>query len=291
MDTISNLNVFVQVARARSMVAASRQLGVSASAVGKAVARLEQRLGVRLFNRSTRSVTLTEEGTYFLERCERILHEIESAEEAFSETMGSPRGTLKVSMPLVGDPFLPVLAAFRTAYPEVELELNFEDRRVDVIEEGYDAVIRAGDVPDSRLTARTLGEYRMILVGSPGYFARHPAPTRVQELSSHSCIQFRFPNTGKLQEWPLGQDEVVHLPPSVVCNSFEARITLAVADVGIACLPEFAARRWLDEGKLVQVLPECSSTGLYRIMWPSGRHPVPKIRAFVDYLCEHLFKT
>nr|WP_063571711.1 LysR family transcriptional regulator [Luteibacter rhizovicinus] len=287
MDTISNLNVFVQVARARSIVAASRHLGVSASAVGKAVARLEQRLGVRLFNRSTRSVTLTEEGLYFLERCERILAEIEAAEEVFSKTISSPRGTLKVSLPLVGDPFLRALATFKNTYPDIDLDLNFEDRRVDVIEEGYDAVIRAGDVADSRLTSRVLGEYRMILVGAPGYFARRPAPVSIEDLAAHSCIQFRFPNTGKLQEWPVDRD--VHLPVSVVCNSFEARIALAVAEVGIAWLPEFAARPWLDEGKLLRILPAYTSTGLYRIMWPSGRQAVPKIRALVDYLSEHLF--
>lgn len=291
MDTIANYSVFVQVAESRSFVATSRALGVSASAIGKTIGRLEARLGVRLFHRSTRSVTLTQEGVQFLDRCRRILSEVEAAETEFSKAVSAPRGRLRVSLPVVGEPFLPVLAGFRKAYPEVELDLNFEDRRVDVIEEGYDAVIRAGDVPDSRLTSRLLGEHRMILVGAPDYFKQEPEPLRPMDLLRHACIQFRFPNTGKLQPWPVfdGADErELQLPTSVICNSFEARIALALAGVGIAFLPEFAVATWLARGRLVQVLKEYSQLGTYRIMWPSGRHVVPRLRAFVDYLSERL---
>jgi DNA-binding transcriptional LysR family regulator len=291
VDTIANYSVFVQVAESRSFVATSRALGVSASAIGKTIGRLEARLGVRLFHRSTRSVTLTQEGVQFLDRCRRILSEVEAAETEFSKTVSAPRGRLRVSLPVVGEPFLPVLAGFRKAYPEVELDLNFEDRRVDVIEEGYDAVIRAGDVPDSRLTSRLLGEHRMILVGAPEYFSHQGEPARPADLLRHACIQFRFPNTGKLQPWPVFDDadgRELQLPTSVVCNSFEARIALALAGVGIAFLPEFAIAGLLAQGRLVQVLKNHSQRGTYRIMWPSGRHAVPRLRAFVDYLGERL---
>lgn len=292
MDSLNTLNVFVQVADTRSFVAAGRVLGVSASAVGKSIVRIEERLGVRLFHRSTRSITLTAEGALFLERCRRILAEIEAAEAELSQTVLAPRGRLKVSLPLVGEPFLPVMANFKKAYPEVDLDLTFSDRRVDVVEEGYDAVVRSGDTPDSRLTSRRLGSYRMILVGSPEYFAERGVPQHPNELTQHSCIQFRFPNTGKLQSWPLSLSDVDNdllLPTSMVCNNLEARICFAVQGIGIAYLPDFAIMEWLECGKLVAVLEDCSQAGVFQIMWPSGRHPAPKLRVFIDFLNQHLF--
>lgn len=292
MDSLNALNVFVSVAETRSFVATGRLMGVSASAIGKSIARLEERFGVRLFNRSTRSVTLTDEGERFLERSLRILGEIEAAEVEFSQTSSTPSGRLKISLPLVSEPFLPVLAQFKKAYPAVDLDLSFDDRRVDVIEEGYDAVLRAGDVPDSSLTSRLLGHYQMILVGSPEYLQQHGVPQRPVDLLQHACIQFRFPNTGKLQVWPFrdGQHDIdLQLPTSMVCNNLEARIRFAVQGIGIAYLPDFAIRQALDEGKLLQVLEDCCHGEVYRIMWPSGKHPALKLRVFIDFLREHLF--
>ena len=292
MDSLNTLNVFVQVADTRSFVAAGRLLGVSASAVGKSIVRIEERLGVRLFHRSTRSITLTAEGALFLERCRRILAEMEAAQAELSQTAAAPRGRLKVSLPLVGEPFLPVMAQFKKAFPEVDLDLTFSDRQVDVVEEGFDAVVRSGNSPDSRLTSRRLGSYRMILVGSPDYFAERGVPQYPNELARHSCIQFRFPNTGKLQSWPVNLtdgDSELNLPTSMVCNNLEARICFAMQGVGIAYLPDFSIKQWLECGKLVPVLEDCSQEGVFQIMWPSGRHPAPKLRVFIDFLNQHLF--
>ena len=137
MDSLGSLNAFVRAAEARSFTVAGRQLGVSSSAIGKAVARMEERLGVRLFHRSTRSITLTAEGSLFLERCRRIFSEIEAAELELSQTQEAPRGTLRVSLPLVGMLMMPTLVAFMRAFPEIVLDLDFSDRVVDVIEEGF----------------------------------------------------------------------------------------------------------------------------------------------------------
>lgn len=156
MDSLSGFTVFVQVAETRSFVAAGRLMGVSASAVGKSVARLEEKLGARLFHRSTRSITLTAEGALFLERSRRILAEIEAAEQELSRAAEAPRGRLRVSLPLVSSLVLPVLGDFMRRYPEIELDLDFTDRMVDVIEEGFDAVVRTGEPADSRLSARRL---------------------------------------------------------------------------------------------------------------------------------------
>jgi DNA-binding transcriptional LysR family regulator len=157
MDSLGSLNAFVQAAEARSFTVAGRQLGVSSSAIGKAVARMEERLGVRLFHRSTRSITLTAEGALFLERCRRIFSEIEAAELELSRTQDAPRGTLRVGLPLAGILMMPTLVAFMRAYPEITLDLDFSDRVVDVIEEGFDAVVRFADAGDSRLKSRAWG--------------------------------------------------------------------------------------------------------------------------------------
>ncbi|KGE68637.1 MULTISPECIES: LysR family transcriptional regulator [Pseudomonas] len=292
MDSLTTLNAFVQVAHTHSFVGAGRVLGITASAVGKSVARLEERLGVRLFHRSTRSVTLTAEGELFLERSRRILLEIEEAEAELSQVSQAPRGRLKVSLPLVGHPFLPVLADFKKDYPDVELDLSFTDRRVDVVEEGYDAVLRSGEAPDSRLSSRLVGDYRMIVVAAPAYLASRGTPGHPSDLAAHSCILFRFPNTGKLQRWPLRQDGVeldMQLPAAMICNNLEARVCFARQGIGLAYLPDFAIREWLESGELVQVLHDCTERGSFRMMWPSSRHPSPKLRVFIDFLKARLF--
>ncbi|VVE04219.1 LysR family transcriptional regulator [Pandoraea iniqua] len=299
------VNVFVQVAETGSFVAAGRLLGISASAVGKRVSALEDQLGVRLFHRSTRSLTLTAEGGMFLARGRRILAELEAAQAELSQVNLNPRGRLRLSVPLVGEPFLSVMGQFKLAYPDVDLELEFTDRRVDIIEEGFDAVIRSGDAPDSRLTARRFGALNMLLVGAPDYLARRGTPRTAGDLAQHACIQFRYPNTGKLQVWPLGEDRKAEadgergergeaagfpLSTSVVCNNLEARIAFALQGVGIAYLPDFSIRGYLRTGQLLQVLPHCTETGIpFHIMWPSGGQVPAKLRVFIDFMRERVF--
>jgi DNA-binding transcriptional LysR family regulator len=293
MDSINALNVFVQAADTRSFVAAGRTLGISASAVGKSIVRLEERVGTRLFHRSTRSIALTADGARFLERARRILAEIDEAEAEFSRMAVEPRGRLRVSLPLVGEPFLSTIARFRCAYPDVELDLEFSDRRVDVIDEGFDAVVRSGEPQDSRLASRLLGAFHMLLVASPQYLETRGVPLHANELVSHSCIQFRYPNTGKLQAWPLDGLDVgaeFQLPQSVVCNNLEARIRFAVEGAGIAFLPDYAIDEWLADGRLIAVLAGIvENRGHFRIMWPSARHITPKLRSFIDFMAEGLF--
>lgn len=295
MDSLSGFTVFVQVAETRSFVAAGRLLGVSASAVGKSVARLEQKLNVRLFHRSTRSITLTAEGTLFLERSRRILAEIEAAELELSQATAAPRGRLRVSLPLVSALVLPVLGEFMRQYPQIELDLDFTDRMVDVIEEGFDAVVRTGDPADSRLSARRLGSFQMLLVASPEYLERRGIPKRPADLTGHSCLHYRYPNTGKLEVWPLrrgSQEPDLQLPTSMICNNIETRVCFALQGLGIACLPDFAIRQALADGHLRTLLGKhVQRTGTFRVLWPASRHPAPKLRVFVDFLCERVFPS
>jgi DNA-binding transcriptional LysR family regulator len=292
MDGLGSLNAFVQAAELRSFVAASHQLGVSSSAIGKAIARLEERLGVRLFHRSTRSITLTAEGALFLDRCRRIFREIEAAELELSQITAAPRGKLRVSLPLLAMLLMPVLAAFMRTYPEVDLDLDFTDRVVDVIDEGFDAVIRTGETADSRLMIRTLGTFSHRLVGSPDYFARKGVPRTPEELKAHACLHHKYPSTGKLESWPLrrGPEDIqLDLPVTTVASTLEPLICLAEEGFGIACLPLFTVRRHLDKGSLVAVLGDhVTDVGAFRILWPASRHPSPKIRAFVDFMAANL---
>jgi len=290
-DSLGALDAFMRAADARSFTAAGRQLGVSASAVGKAVARLEERLGVRLLHRSTRSVTLTPEGAMFLERCRRIFSEIETAEMELAQSQGAPRGRLRVSLPLAGMLMMPTLTAFMQEYPEIELDLDFTDRLVDVIEEGFDAVVRAGEVGDSRLMSRFLGVFRLQLVASPAYLARRGVPLEPEDLARHACLRHRFATSGKFEPWPLrrGGKEVA-LPSTAVANTIEPLIAMAEAGLGIACLPDFAIRRQIEDGRLAAVLGEHTEhQGVFRLLWPSSRYPAPKLRVFVDFLARHLF--
>ncbi|WCG82497.1 LysR family transcriptional regulator [Pectobacterium sp. A5351] len=295
MDSLNGFVVFVQVAETRSFVAAGRLLGVSASAVGKSVARLEEKLGVRLFHRSTRSITLTAEGSLFLARSRRILAEIEAAELELSQTSAVPRGRLRVSLPLVSSLVLPVLGEFMCEYPEIELDLDFTDRMVDVIEEGFDAVVRTGDPVDSRLTARKLGTFRFMVVAAPDYLIRHGMPQKPADLMQHTCLHYRFPNSGKLEPWalrlPPGESELL-LPTSMVCNNIETRLCFALQGLGIAYLPDFSIREALADGHLQPILTDyVERSGVFHVLWPASKHPSPKVRALVDFLCARVFPT
>jgi DNA-binding transcriptional LysR family regulator len=292
MDKLTAFDAFVQSAETGSFVAAGRKLGLSASAVGKAVLRLEQRLDVRLFHRNTRHMTLTEEGRLFLERCRRIFEEVEAAEAELARSNRTPRGRLRVSLPLVGMLLTPVMADFMRAWPEVQLELDFTDRLVDVVEEGFDAVIRTGQPSDSRLMSRNLGQFRLKIVASPDYLARCGVPVTPGDLTRHHCLHQRSPSTGKLRPWPFaageGQGKIV-LPERMSATAIDPLIELAIAGLGIACLPPFAIRREIADGRLVSVLEEwVMQADQFNLLWPASRQITPRLRAFVDFMAEHL---
>ncbi len=295
VESLSAIAFFVQAADTLNYSEAARNLGVSASAVGKSVCRLESRLGVRLLHRSTRSITLTAEGAVFLERCRRILCEIETAELELSETRQAPRGRLRISLPLVGMLIMPALTAFMHRYPAIELDVDFSDRLVDVINEGFDVVMRTGEPTDSRLVSRPVGHYRLQLVASPAYLASRGTPDHPGDLAHHACLQHKFPSTGKLEPWPLKRapDSLEWaLPVSMVCNTSAALLDVAVAGLGIACLPDFLVRPAVERGDLVPVLDgHIEHQGTFRLLWPSSKHLAPKLRAFIDFMDAELFKA
>ncbi|WP_074751401.1 LysR family transcriptional regulator [Pseudomonas abietaniphila] len=292
MDSLSGITAFVQVAETRSFTEAGRLLEISSSAVGKSVARMEERLGVRLFHRSTRSVTLTAEGEMFLERCRRIIQEAEQAEIELSQLAESPRGKLRISVPLQNTLIFPLLSGFMQAYPQIELDVDLSDRMVDVIEEGFDAVIRTGQPSDSRLMARKLGEYKLELVASPGYLARHGRPTHPDQLRDHACLLHKFPASGALERWPVRAEDAdsdPELGKVITCTTTDALTHLALEGLGIACLADFSTQQALRDGTLEKVLPAFTDhRGSLWMLWPSSRNATPKLRALIDYFKEHI---
>jgi DNA-binding transcriptional LysR family regulator len=248
---------------------------------------------VRLFHCSTRSIALTEEGKLFLESCRRIFQEIERVELEFSQSKGAPKGKLRVSLPLIGMLMMPTLSRFMLAYPDIELDVEFTDHLVDVIDGGYDVVIRSGQAEDSLLMARKLGTYRLEVVGSPKYFARAGRPSSPNDLIAHACLHHKYPTNGRIQRWPFAASAAgadFALPMTATATTVEALVALAEHGVGLACVPDFSVRKQIADGSLVIVLGEfIEHVGMFRALWPSSRYVPPKVRVFVDYMAKHLF--
>jgi DNA-binding transcriptional LysR family regulator len=296
MESLSGIVSFVQAAERLSFVAAGRALGISASAVGKNIARLEESVGVRLFHRTTRRISLTEEGARFHERCRRILDDLHDAEAMLSDTTRIPRGRLRVSVPTIGYRFLlPAIPAFRRRYPDIELDIDFNDRLVDVVEEGLDAVIRSGALTDSRLMSRRLGPFSFVLCASLSYLDQHGIPQSPSDLETHDCLRFRFPTSGKLQIWQLADAAGVdpfRRPSPLTCNNMEALRAAAIAGLGIAYMPDFLAREAVDAGLLRTVLgAHLADPGQFSILWPSNRLVSPRLRVFIDHMAQSIFRN
>lgn len=290
MENFGGLKIFVRVAETLSFVEAGHHLGLSASAIGKAVARLEQRLGARLLNRTTHNVSLTAEGALFLDRARRVLSEIELATQELSQARRSVRGPLRVTLPTWATGFMPIFARFMQVYPEVRLELDLSDRLVDLVGDGYHLAIRAGEIRDSSLVTRTVGRFRHTLIASPSYLAARGIPGSPESLLGHRCLHRRHPETGAIETWPLARNGVnldLDLPIAAVANGVEARIDLAEQGAGIACVPSIAVTRRIEDGRLLSVLEgSVRDAGVLRLLWAGGANPSHNVRALVDFIVE-----
>ncbi|MEX1827480.1 LysR substrate-binding domain-containing protein [Luteibacter sp. CQ10] len=290
IESLSAIQAFVHAAEKRSFKAAGQLVGLTPSAVGKAIQKLEEQLGASLFRRSTRSVTLTDEGSRFLDRCRTILAELEAAHADIAQAGAAPVGRLKIGLPVEPTLLLPVISDFGLAYPALELDLDINDRFVDVIDEGFDAVIRSGEPKDSRLRHRRLGDFRWRFVASPAYIAGHGRPGRLADLADHRCLRHRLPETGRLIPWPVDPAmDGSSLPVSITATMMEPLLELARRGHGIARLPHFAVDRDIATGRLVDVLPGLPDYGgSLNLLWPASRYPLPKVRVFVDFVAARL---
>ncbi len=286
------LSAFVEVARRHSFVGAARQLDKHVSAVSRAVAALEARLGVRLLQRTTRSVALTEAGRDYFQRCEALLTEFDGAEAAVRDLGSSLRGTLRVSA-ASGSGVIQIaglVPEFLAAHPHLQLDLQLSNRYVDLIEEGYDLAIRVGTLADSRLVARKLVPNRRVLVASPAYLERHGRPRAPAALEQHACLVLDV--GAHAQRWQLvrhGVEAQIDARGPLRSNNVLALLAACRGDAGIALLPEFAVAADLRGGRLRRVLPGWATPehGIYAV-YPSARFVPAKVRAFVDFVAAYL---
>jgi DNA-binding transcriptional LysR family regulator len=296
MKHFSQIVVFVRAAEHLSFATAGRAIGISASAVGKAISKLERALDVRLFQRTTRKVALTEEGELLYQYYRRAIDELDEAEAVLARTARAPRGRIKVSLPTIGYRFLvKEIPEFQRRYPEVALDIDFNDRIVDLIEDGVDVAIRSGDLADSAMMSRRLGEYRFLVCASPDYLRRAGTPRSAAELPDHTCLRFRYPSTGKLQDWELSEGALTgrHARESetLVCNNMEGLRAAAIAGLGLAYMPDFLVTDAIRDGRLTSVLHDrLPPPRHFSILWQSNRQLSPRIRAFVDFVCGRVLK-
>lgn len=292
-NSLKGIDVFVAAAESRNFAEAADKLHVTRSAVGKSIARLEERLGVVLFQRSTRSQSLTDEGALFYEYCLRAVSEVQAGETLLETGKWQVKGRLKVSMPaLFGHLCVaPILLDLAKEHPDLTLELSFNDRAVDLVEEGFDLAVRVGILPDSGgLVARRLGEHKMAFCASPAYLRRAGRPKTFDDLARHAGLAYtRF---GRVIPWQVMADgRPAELQPAarLLSDDFNAVLEAAIAGMGVAWLPYWLARDALRAGTLKELLPGQQSV-VYAIhaVWPYTQHLPLKVRAAVDALLERL---
>ncbi len=290
MDRFAAISAFIAVVDRQGFAPAARHLGLVPSAVTRHVAALEAHLGVRLLARTTRSVALTEAGAHYLERARRIMAELAEAEEFAQSERLTPVGRLVVSAPAVFGRLhvAPLLAEFLNRHAEVQGQLLLSDRWVNMVEEGVDCAIRIGNLPDSGLVARRLGETRRIIVASPGYLAAHGTPRDPREVTAHHII--RFSAFEGAEEWRLhreGAEERVPISPRLVTNSADAALCAAEREGGLTMVLAYQAREAIAAGRLVRILSEFEPPLLpIQIAWPAARLIPAKLRAFIETAVE-----
>lgn len=289
----SYLDAFIASADEGSFSAAARRLGLTPAAISKSVNRLELRLGVRLFQRSTRSLALTTDGERLYAQVRLPWSEIGDALTDLSQGAGKPAGTLKVALAhTVGRTyFVPLLDEFTRRYPDVVPDLYFDNHQVDLVAQGFDVAIGGGLELTDALIARELARIQVVLVASPAYLTAHPAPSEPQELARHRGLLRRSLNSGRLMPWTLknsaGHEVVASVRPVAVMDDPEALARGAASNMGIAMLPLAHVRPLLDSGELLRVLPDWYAETRPLSIYYSSRKLVPaKVRVFVDYIVE-----
>ena len=290
MDRIDAMQAFVAVADLQGFAPAARKLRLSPSAVTRLIAALEERLGARLLQRTTRSVTLTDAGTRYLERARRILADVEEAELAAEGERTRPSGRLVVSAP-VGFGRLhvsPVMAAYLQRYGDVSAELRLEDRLINLVEDGIDLAVRIGFLADSSLVARHVGEMRRIVVASPAYLKRHGEPKMPAEIAGHQAIQFG--SSAVTGEWRFveeGREFRLNITPRFSCNVADAAIQYAEQGGGLTRVLAYQAADAIRRGSLKVVLQKFEQPALpIHIVYPTSRLLSAKVRAFIDLVTE-----
>jgi len=291
MDMPGAMIIFAQVVDSRSFSAAAVRLGLSKSAVSKQIAKLEDRLGARLLNRTTRTLSPTDAGQDFYERCVRVAREVEEAERAISHLSTEPRGLLRLNAPASfgRDYIAPLVPEMLVRWPELRIDAVFDDHFVDVVAQGFDLVIRITKLQDSSLVARRLAHCRRLVCAAPAYLERHGVPKTPADLAQHDCVLYSY--AADQGEWqfvgPDGRLESVRVDGRLRVNSAEVMMAALRAGVALAMPPDFLVGPDIAAGRLVPLLTEYENPfGAIYAVWPHNRNLAPKVRAVVDFLVE-----
>ncbi len=297
LDRITGMQVFARAAQAGSLSAAARLLSLSPAMATKHMDALEQRLGVRLFHRSTRKLSLTEAGHQYLELCTRLLPDLEDSEALITSQRMQARGLLRLNVPLsFGVRYIaPLLPDFSRRHPAVVVDLGLNDRVVDLIEEGWDLTIRVGLLKDSRLVSRRLAESAMVVCAAPQYWARHGRPACWAELSGHNCMSFSLSNISRPEEWRFGKtgDRRVAIKGTVRANNGDALVAAATGGLGVLYEPAFIVADALRRGELeaIDLDAETADLGGIHLVRSADRTPPAKVQVMTDFLMEAFSPT
>jgi DNA-binding transcriptional LysR family regulator len=290
MDIFTAMKVYCSVVENDSLADAARKMNVSPSVVSKHLSALEDHLGVRLLNRTTRRISITEEGTAYYERSKQIITDVAEAEIEVSSAHTAPRGLLKITAPVTfaHRHLTPHLPKFLDMFPEVEVQVQVNDRVVDLVNEGIDLAIRISQLKDSSLIARRLAPNRRYIAATPEYLERNGTPKSVDDLKDHRLIT--WPPGNPLNDWHFlidGVDRIIKVKGAIAVNEGDAILTTLLAGGGLGMTQEFLAGPFVKEKKLVPLLEEIvrEDNPIYAV-YPSSRHLSPKVRAFVDFLVE-----
>jgi len=291
MQGLQQFLAFTETARHGSFAAAAREAGSAPSTLAKAVLRLERSLGVKLFHRTTRQVTLTPDGERLFHRCQRVLAEIDDLHADAAGTRATVSGTVRVDMPIVFGRrvVLPVLARLQQAHPGLDLDVRLQDGFVDLVKEGIDVAIRVGVLDDSSLVARRFASQSLLLVASPGYLAARGHPASLRALARHDAIVFRMPSSGRDRPWQfLQRGKPVSMAPRsrLRLSDGEAMVQAALLGLGLTQVPHYMATDALADGRLVELLPSLRPADMpISAVVPSQRLLPPRVRVLLDALC------
>jgi DNA-binding transcriptional LysR family regulator len=291
MDRFQAVACFTRVVEAGSFAGAAKRLGVSVSSVSRLVADLEAHLGTRLLNRTTRRISLTEAGRVFHERAVQLLADLDEAEASAAQGAAMPTGTLRLSCPVTfgTEHVAPAVAEFMRRYPAVKLEIELSDRAVDLVDEGFDAAVRIGDVRGQNLVARRVGTARLVCCASPGYLVAHGEPRVPEDLGKHACLLYQY--APQRDTWLFtgkdGAERRVRVSGPVFANNGAFLAALARQGIGIAYAPDFIVGDDLRAGRLTAILRNYTkSTGAIHVVYPSRRHLSAKVRAFAEFMTQ-----
>jgi LysR family transcriptional regulator, regulator for bpeEF and oprC len=292
MNSLHQALAFASAARHLSFAKAARELGQSPSTVAKSITRLESQLGVKLFHRTTRHVSLTPDGQGLYAQCERIIEEIETLKSLAAGVSGAPSGILRIDMPVTYGKrvVLPILTKLLSRYPQLTIDARLSDQHSDIIREGLDAVVRIGPLADSRLVAKTFGAQHLVVCGSPEYLSRRGVPQTPYALEDQDCVMFRVPTSGRDRPWQFRVDGVnaeMHPRSRLRLGDGEALVEAARAGLGLVQVPDYMAIDAIHAGHLVEVLERYRPTPLpITIVYPASRMLPPRVRVLIDALSE-----